>query len=100
MPADLRPQPDFDGLHREYGQMNPGPARIGASNLPPAFLQIYLVSDTNGVPFTVRSLNGEAGAPYDPSLGTNGGYHLVLALDGAADGVEGDIDAIATFDLL
>ena len=98
--AQPGPQPVITGLSDTASDMNLLPDRPAASNLPPAFLELYLVSDTNGVPFTAHSLHGTGGAQYDPSLGTNGGYHIVLALDGAGDGVIGNIDAIATFDLL
>jgi hypothetical protein len=101
MPGQTGPQPVITGFSDTAGDVNLLPQREPATNVPPAFLEIYLVSETNGVPFTAHSLNGLAGAQYDPTLGgTNGGYRIVLALDGAGDGVIGDIDAIATFDLL
>lgn len=67
-------------------------------SLPPSIMNFYFRSDeTAGAPFTFIAELGEDGSPFDPTIGDFGGYRISGFLDGAADGVLGDLDGSLTF---
>lgn len=91
-------KPVLPGMKDIDGQMNLYPGGEPVKMLPPTLLDLYLVSDSaNGPELTGRSL-GEA--EFDPTLGKFGGYRVVLAIDGAGDQKEGDMDGMLTLEIL
>lgn len=90
----IEPLPPIKG--QEYLDP-PGPyLKMIPQNLSDMFIQ----SDTRGVPFTFTSACGETGCPFDQSLGEYGGYRVPGFLDGEGDQEIGDVDAQITLILL
>jgi len=75
----------------------PGPAM---SVLPQNLSEVFIQSDLGNVPFRFRSLCGENGCPFDPSLGKYGGYRVPGFVDGEGDDTAGDADGLMTLVLL
>lgn len=66
--------------------------------LPPSIMSFYFRSDESaGDPFTFIAVLGEDGAQFDPTIGERGGYRISGFVDGAADGVFDDDDAMMAF---
>jgi hypothetical protein len=83
------------------GEQNLEPIRDPFEIIPPVIRDLYFVSDEQGgVPFTARAMLSDLGAQLDKSLGEFGGYRVPIMLDGMADDVVGDTDAVATLLLL
>ena len=93
--------PVVKGLPDLPGQMNLYPGGEPLKMLPPALLDMYFVSDSeHGPRLTARAMFSESGAELDPTLGKFGGYRVTLAIDGAGDKEEGDVDGMLTIELL
>ena len=91
---------DNFGLEEDGHTASPPP--IPQRLLPAEISNFYFESeDTAGKKFMMNFMPGsETGAQYDPSLGQFGGYRLTGFIDGAGDGVVGDVDAKMTVLLL
>jgi hypothetical protein len=83
------------------GEQNLFPAFPPVRVLPPAILAFEFVSDEKrGASFRFTDTLAESGAPFDPLLGEFGGFSITGFVDGADDGVEGDVDGLLSFVLL
>ena len=69
-------------------------------HLPTRLLDLYFESDRDGPRFVARALMPESGSPFDPTLGSRGGYVVPLGIDFIDNDEAGDIDAIVTLTLL
>jgi hypothetical protein len=78
-----------------------GPPEVPMAELPPRITDFYFVSDDfAGKPFVFVDALAADGAQFDPDLGPYGGFRITGYVDGMADGVEGDVDAMLTMELL
>jgi hypothetical protein len=91
------PNPKGDKEKPEEWLDPPGPR---LDEFPQSLSEVFIQSDTRGVPFTFRSACGERGCPFDKSLGEYGGYRVPGFIDGEGDQEIGDVDAQMTLILL
>jgi len=91
------PNPNGDEKKPEEWLDPPGPR---LKEFPQNLSEVFIQSDTSGVPFTFRSACGETGCPFDESLGEYGGYRVPGFIDGEGDQKVGDVDAQMTLILL
>jgi len=82
------------------GQQDLYPPGEQADNIPANLNEVFIQSDLEGVPFNFQSTCGENGCPFDPSLGTLGGYRVPGIVDGEGDEYAGDADAVLTLVML
>ncbi len=102
--ADSRsnPNPEPVGpVETPKGEQDLTPITDPVEVLPATILDFYFVSDKEGgQQFTFTDTLGEGGAQLDPNLGEFGGYRITGFVDSTGDGVEGDVDALLTVELL
>lgn len=71
-----------------------------ATEIPANLSEVFIQSDLEGVPFSFQSNCGETGCPFDPSLGTFGGYRVPGFVYGQGDHRADDVDGVLTLVML